>query len=241
MTGCTLRICLVRDNRHFFRDLTAAADTQARTPASAGLRMVAPDTQARTPNGSAGLRMVAPDTHARTPNGSAGLRMVAPDTHARTPNGSAGLHHPARNARLRESDGHPDHSGSWGVQVAPPNSLDGLPGIQGNGPRGSQRGYPGTQRPGWAKVLALWHAGSHAVARCRPMNCDKAAIQAFRASSIETHPLGPRRRDFCVEKTPCVWSSYHSCPFTNMRAERDSEGEGERERESDKGKKIEQT
>ena len=122
MTGCTLRICLVRDNRHFFRDLTAAADTQARTPASAGLRMVAPDTQARTPNGSAGLRMVAPDTHARTPNGSAGLRMVAPDTHARTPNGSAGLHHPARNARLRESDGHPDHSGSWGVQVAPPNS-----------------------------------------------------------------------------------------------------------------------
>ena len=85
-------------------------------------------------------------------------------------------------------------------------------------------------------------AGSHAVARCRPMNC-KAAIQAFRASSIETHPLGPRRCDFCVEKTPCVWSSYHSCPFTNMRAERDSEGEGEREREreSDKGKKIEQT
>ena len=131
--------------------------------------------------------------------------------------------------------------GSWGVQVAPPNSLDGLPGIQGNGPRGSQRGYPGTQRPGWPKVLALWHAGSHAVARCRPMNCDKAAIQAFRASSIETHPLGPRRRDFCVEKTPCVWSSYHSCPFTNMRAERDSEGEGERERERQRQEDIEQT
>ena len=89
---------------------------------SAGLRMVARDTQARTPDGSAGLRLVAPDTRARTPDGCAGLRLVAADTRARTPDGCAGLCHRTRNARLRELDRHPDHSGRWGVQVAPPNS-----------------------------------------------------------------------------------------------------------------------